>query len=81
MLSCEQVLAELSKYLDDEAAASIRRDLEVHMAECRTCRVLYDSTRKTLQIVTDSQSFDLPAGLSDLLVGSIMKKVGRGSAV
>lgn len=78
MLSCAQVLAELSKYLDDEAAVSIRQDLEAHMAECRTCRVLYDSTRKTLQIVTDSRSFDLPEGLSERLVESIMGKVRGG---
>jgi hypothetical protein len=27
---------------------------------CQTCTVLCDSTRKTLKIVTDSDSFDLP---------------------
>ncbi len=80
MISCDQVLAELSTLLDDEAAVSIRRDLEAHLAECRTCRVLYDSTLKTLRIVTDSRSFDLPDGLSERMIESIMKKVRHNPA-
>ena len=79
MISCDQVLAELSKFLDDEAAVSLRRDLEAHLADCRTCRVLYDSTLKTLRIVIDSRSFDLPEGMSERMIEAIMKKVGRPS--
>ena len=79
MISCDQVLAELSMFLDDEAAVSLRRDLETHLAECRTCRVLYDSTLKTLRIVIDSRSFDLPEGVSERMVASIMKKLRRPS--
>ena len=79
MISCDQVLAELSKFVDDEAAVSLRRDLEAHLADCRTCRVLYDSTLKTLRIVIDSRSFDLPEGVSERMITSIMKKVRRPS--
>ena len=75
MLSCDEILLELSKYLDDEAAASVRRDVEAHIAGCRTCRVLYDSTRKTLTILTDSRSFELPESLSDRMIRSIMERV------
>lgn len=80
MISCDQVLEELSNFLDDQAARSLRRDLEAHLGECRTCRVLYDSTLKTLRIVTESRSFDLPEGISERMVASIMKKVRRGPA-
>jgi predicted anti-sigma-YlaC factor YlaD len=80
VISCDQVLAELSTFLDNEAAVSVHRDLEAHLAECRTCRVLYDSTLKTLRIVTDSRSFDLPEGLSERMIESIMKKVRRNPA-
>jgi len=79
VVSCDQVLAELSGFLDDEAAVSLRRDLEAHLADCRTCRVLYDSTLKTLRIVIDSRSFDLPEGMSERMIEAIMKKVGRPS--
>jgi hypothetical protein len=53
-------------------AQRVRRELEHHLAECQTCRVLYDSTRKTLRVVTESGSFDLPAEASERLVGKIL---------
>ena len=78
MYSCSEVLAELSNYLDDEVTAEIRRELEQHVSHCRTCQVIYDSTRKTLRIVTESQSFELPEDVSMRVTKSIMNKV-RGA--
>jgi hypothetical protein len=77
--SCENVLAELGNYLDNEVAAEVRSQLELHMAHCKTCTAIYDSARKTLRIVTDSGSFELPQSLSEPLVAEIMSKV-RGVA-
>lgn len=71
MLSCQDLLTELGNYLDDEVSAAIRQQLEEHLSHCRVCTVLVDSTRKTLKIVTESSSFELPAGLS----GRIMAKI------
>jgi mycothiol system anti-sigma-R factor len=64
VFDCRQVLVELSNYLDDEVAGRLRAELEEHLAECHTCRVLVDSTRKTVQIVTECRSFELPGNLS-----------------
>ena len=75
MYSCDEVVAELSNYLDDQVAAEIRRELEIHLSQCHTCQVLYDSTRKTLQIVTESRSFELPEDISARMVKKIMTKV------
>ncbi len=71
-------MAELAGYLDDQVVAEIRRELEIHLAECQTCRVLYDSSRKTLQIATDSRSFELPGRVSQQLVKKIMARVRAG---
>lgn len=75
MYSCDDVLAELGNYLDGEVAAEARRQLELHMAECKTCTAIYDSARKTLKIVTDSCSFELPRNLSEPLVARIMSNI------
>lgn len=75
MYSCDDVLAELANYLDDDVAVEVRRQIESHLAHCKTCQVLYDSSRKTLQIVTESGSFDLPETLSEPLVARIMSKI------
>ena len=60
MISCSDFMAEIGNYLDGDVAAEVRAQLESHLAHCRTCTVLYDSARKTLQVVTDSGSFELP---------------------
>ena len=75
MYSCEQVVAELASYVDNQVTAEMRRELERHLAHCHTCRVIYDSTRKTLRIVTESGSFELPEGVSARLMTKIMAGV------
>ncbi len=54
MLDCRQVLAELSNYIDDEVTLKLKHALEEHLAHCHRCGVIYDTTRRTLSIVTDS---------------------------
>ena len=75
MFSCEDVLAELSDYLDNELAEALRRQVEEHMVHCRTCRAVYDSTRKTLHIVTESGSFELSEDVSSRVAANIREKI------
>ena len=75
MFSCEDVLAELSDYLDNELAEALRKQVEAHMVHCRTCRAVYDSTRKTLRIVTESGSFELSEDVSSRVASSIREKI------
>jgi len=75
MFSCEDVLAELSDYLDNELAEKLRKQVEEHMVHCRTCRAVYDSTRKTLRIVTESGSFELSEDVSSRVAANIREKI------
>jgi anti-sigma factor (TIGR02949 family) len=75
VLDCGAVRKELSDYLDGQLGHEILRHLEAHLAECRTCSALYDSARKTLRIVTESGSFDLPESLSERIVTGIIQKL------
>jgi predicted anti-sigma-YlaC factor YlaD len=75
MFKCEDVLAELSGYLDNELAADMRKQIEAHMEHCNTCRAVYDSTRKTLQIVTDSGSFELSQEVSSRIADRIRTRI------
>lgn len=77
MFSCDDFRDGLSDLVDDEAARALRDQLERHLAECRTCRVLYDSTRKTIRIVTDAGSWELPADVSERLAVKILEAVKK----
>ena len=78
MIDCRELLDRLGEYLDDEMAAELRADLERHVACCHTCRVIVDTTRRTIRIVTESGSFDLPADISERIVAGIMKGIPGG---
>ena len=75
MLDCRHVVDELSNYLDDEVAAALREEIGAHLGECRTCRALYDSTRRVLRIVTDSRSFEIPEDVSERILRRLKEKI------
>jgi len=79
MFSCEEVLAELSEYLDQSVEDGLRKQIEEHMVHCRNCRAIYDSTRKTLRIVTESASFELSEDVSSRVAGRIRSRIRRQS--
>jgi len=72
VFSCDDVRAALGDYIDGDVAPEVRSELERHLAECRTCQVLYDTTRKTLRIVTDVGSLEVPEAVSERLLRRIM---------
>jgi len=78
MISCRDFISELGNLLDAEVASEIREQLEIHLAHCNTCQVLYDSTRKTLRIVTESGSFEYPQPIAEPLVSKVMNRIRSG---
>ena len=79
MLSCKDLLEELGDYLDDDLSANLRRELEDHLADCRPCKVVADSARQTVKIVTGCRSFELPPKFSAKIMAKI-KAAGPGRA-
>ena len=78
MISCRDFISELGNLLDDDVANEIREKLQAHLAHCNTCQVLYDSTRKTLHIVTESGSFEYPGPIAEPLVTKVMDRIRAG---
>jgi hypothetical protein len=72
VITCEQFVAELGDYLEGQSAVEVREQLEFHLSHCRICQVIYDSTRKTVKIVTETGSFDLPQDVSEAVTERIM---------
>jgi hypothetical protein len=81
MISCQDFITELGNLLDDDVAAEVRESLQAHLAHCQSCQVLYDSTRKTLRIVTESGSFEYPEPVAEPLVMKIMDRIKGGCEV
>lgn len=66
LMDCRQFLEEFSGFIDGESTIGIREAIEEHLAFCRKCEVIYNSTKRTLQIVTDcaDQTYDIPSDVS-----------------
>ncbi len=72
-MKCNDCFQQLSNYLDGEIDASLKRVLEEHLARCHRCRVVFDSTRKTIELYCDGKLFELPAGVRDRLHAAIRR--------
>jgi predicted anti-sigma-YlaC factor YlaD len=75
LIACADFMAEIGNLLEGDVAAEVRAQLEHHLAHCRHCQVMYDSTRKTLQVVTDSGSFDLPEAAFKPIAKQVMARI------
>jgi anti-sigma factor (TIGR02949 family) len=72
-ITCEEVLQELSKYIDDEISPELREAVEQHLSWCRNCTVTLDGTRNVLRLICDQRAFELPEGLSKRLYGKLQR--------
>ena len=75
MLSCAEFLAEFGDYLEELASPKVRARLEEHLHECKTCKVIVDTTRNTIRFVTDCDSFTLTADQVEPIVKDVMSRV------
>lgn len=68
MIRCEDVLREISNYLDQDVPLELRRQIEEHLDACDNCHVLVNTTRKTISLVGGSNVFEIPASVSERLL-------------
>ena len=81
MMDCREVLANLSDYVDGDVSDEIRRALEEHIARCRRCRVVLDTTRRTLKIVLDAEPFEVPLAVSARLYARLEEVLSEDRGV
>jgi anti-sigma factor RsiW len=67
MVSCHEVLENLSSFIDREVDQALRAEIEAHLRMCHRCTVLHDSLRKVIIIAADERTFEIPAGYSERL--------------
>lgn len=75
MITCEEFFSEFADYLENQVSPGVRQELELHLSQCRACHVLYDSTRKTIKIVSESDSFELPRKVFEPIIDRVMAKL------
>jgi len=78
-MDCRQFLKELSDYIDGAVTPAVREAIQEHTALCRKCEVLYNSTRRTLEIVTahGHEAYEIPKPVSDRLYSRLRARMAK----
>ncbi len=74
-VNCTDFVAEVGNLLDNEVSQEVRAHLEEHLAGCKACEVVYDSTRKTISIVSRAGTFHLTTDQVKSGTQSIMARI------
>ena len=64
-MTCKEIFASLSEYLDGELDASLCEELEGHLGECPPCVRFLDSLRSTVAHLQSEPSAEMPEGLRE----------------
>jgi anti-sigma factor RsiW len=67
VLDCKHVWKQISNYIDGAVPPELLDSIEKHLAHCRHCAAVLDSTRNILVLVADERAFELPVGYSERL--------------
>lgn len=59
-MKCDNIIEELTSYLDDALDPALRQELEEHLKKCKKCRLVVDTCKKTIQIFCNSEPVPLP---------------------
>jgi len=62
--ACQALLGQLQDYIDGDLEETLCVELEQHLADCDDCRVLVDTTRKTVTLYRRQRQVDLPVGVT-----------------
>jgi predicted anti-sigma-YlaC factor YlaD len=77
-MTCTEFMARLDDLIDNVVTSNTRAELEAHLRDCSHCEVVYNTTRKTIEIYRSNQLYELPSSLRDRLHSAIMARCKKG---
>jgi anti-sigma factor RsiW len=78
-LNCQDVIQELSNFIDGDLDAALKQELESHLRNCEDCRLIVDQTKKTIEIFCDSEPVELPSEVRTRLHDALRRNL-KGAA-
>lgn len=73
-MNCQDVIQELSNFIDGELDAASKQELESHLKECTECKLVVDQTKKTVRLFCDSEPIELPGEVRNRLHDALRRK-------
>jgi anti-sigma factor RsiW len=79
-LNCQEVIREISEYIDGELDVAVKQELESHLECCEECKMVVDQTRLTVEIFCDSKLVELPGDVKARLHEALRRKLQEKSS-
>lgn len=79
-MNCEEVLSQLSDYLDDEAREELCRAIEAHLHACHDCQVEVDTIKKTILLYRAERPMETPVAVSGRLQSALSRAYSEPGA-
>jgi len=65
---CQRLIGELSNLIDGTISPELCTELEAHLKECKNCRIVVDTTKKTIELYhQDEASVEVPEVMREKL--------------
>lgn len=80
MLTCKDFLRWLNEYVDETADTETRIHLEEHVNACPNCWVIFDTTKKTIQVYKGMEPQTLPDDVQSRLMAALNRRMSAGEA-
>jgi Putative zinc-finger len=77
-VTCTEFIALLDDLIDNTVTADLRAEVEQHMHKCGHCEVVFNTTRKTIEIYRSHEIYELPTNLRERLHNAIMERCKKG---
>jgi predicted anti-sigma-YlaC factor YlaD len=74
-VKCTKIMTELSDYLDEGIDPALRAEIEQHLMKCKNCRVVVNTTKKTIDIFCNSEPAALPESSRHKLYEALERKI------
>lgn len=76
-MNCKTLVIELESYLDKELDPALRASIEEHLLKCKKCRVIVNTTKKTIEIYCNAEPAPLPESTRSRLHEALAKRLRR----
>jgi len=76
-MTCTEFLAMLDDVIDEQIAQETRAEIEIHIKKCEHCEVVFNTTRKTIEIYRSHEVYELPTDLRERLHTAIMDRCAK----
>ncbi|MFQ5696244.1 MAG: anti-sigma factor family protein [Terriglobia bacterium] len=75
-MNCEELMHELSAFIDGESKAEVVATIRKHLTDCADCQIVVDTTKKTVEIICNSEPLPLPEDVRARLDRALAAKLG-----